>query len=211
MTETSTKSKPDIGILIALDPTPHQEQMLRSHCGAARFAYNWCLDLMKAKREAGEKFSPTRASLRKEWNAVKDEVAPWWNQNSKEAYSYGCESAASAFQNFFDSCSGKRKGKKVGYPKYKSRNRSRMAYAYTTGSFGMISDDPMGLKFPRIGRIHTFENVHERLKRAGAGKICRMTVSFQHGRWFAYLDVYQKSISERTMVQEKKRSEWISE
>jgi transposase len=32
----------------ALDPTPAQERDLASHCGAARFAYNWALAAVKA-------------------------------------------------------------------------------------------------------------------------------------------------------------------
>lgn len=34
--------------LFALDPTPKQAEAMRSHCGAARYAFNWCLALVKA-------------------------------------------------------------------------------------------------------------------------------------------------------------------
>jgi DNA-binding XRE family transcriptional regulator len=36
----------------ALDPTPAQERALRSHCGAARFAFNW--EQVRAKRPPDE-------------------------------------------------------------------------------------------------------------------------------------------------------------
>lgn len=36
----------------ALDPTVAQGRALASHCGAARFAFNWGLDLVKARLEA---------------------------------------------------------------------------------------------------------------------------------------------------------------
>ena len=42
--------------------------------------------------------------------------------------------------------------------------------AIVSVSFGAIEDDPYGLKLPKIGRIHTFENVHHRLKN---GKVIR--------------------------------------
>ncbi|SFE41231.1 Helix-turn-helix domain-containing protein [Actinopolyspora alba] len=32
----------------ALDPTEQQQDMLSSHCGASRFAYNWALAQVKA-------------------------------------------------------------------------------------------------------------------------------------------------------------------
>jgi hypothetical protein len=35
----------------ALDPTPGQRRALASHCGAARFAYNWGLNLVKQRLE----------------------------------------------------------------------------------------------------------------------------------------------------------------
>jgi putative transposase len=83
----------------ALDPTPAQEQALRSHCGAQRFAYNWGLARVKAtlaQREAERSYGIPEAqltpaaswsawALRKEFNAVKDHMAPWWAENSKEA------------------------------------------------------------------------------------------------------------------------------
>ena len=35
----------------ALDPTPEQDVVLRSHCGGKRFAFNWGLALVKANLE----------------------------------------------------------------------------------------------------------------------------------------------------------------
>jgi putative transposase len=87
----------------ALDPTPAQERALRSHCGAQRFAYNWGLGRVQAnlaQREAERSYgvpedwlTPSASwsawALRKEFNAVKDRIAPWWAENSKEAYASG--------------------------------------------------------------------------------------------------------------------------
>jgi Helix-turn-helix domain len=36
----------------ALDPTAVQRRALASHCGAARFAFNWALDLVKTRLDA---------------------------------------------------------------------------------------------------------------------------------------------------------------
>jgi putative transposase len=85
----------------ALDPTPAQRRTLASHCGAARVAHNWGLHLVQARleqRRAGEDVDVpwTLPALRQEWNRVKDQVAPWWAENSKEAYSSGLDGLASA-------------------------------------------------------------------------------------------------------------------
>jgi Helix-turn-helix domain len=80
----------------ALDPTPRTHGSLASHTGAARFAYNWGLELVTTRleqRKAGEDVQVpwTLAELRWEWNRAKDEAAPWWSENSKEAYNSGLD------------------------------------------------------------------------------------------------------------------------
>ena len=48
----------------ALDPTPAQEQALLSRCGAARFAFNWGLDRVRAglaQREAERSYGWPRS------------------------------------------------------------------------------------------------------------------------------------------------------
>jgi putative transposase len=76
--------------LFALDPTDQQVEAMRSHCGAARVAYNWCLAQVRAnwsQRAAeqtygltGDQLTPwintSAYSLRKAWNAAKAQVAP---------------------------------------------------------------------------------------------------------------------------------------
>ncbi|WP_331270747.1 IS607 family element RNA-guided endonuclease TnpB [Bifidobacterium choloepi] len=174
------------GVRVKLDPTPRQERMLRSHAGAARFAYNTMLGMVKDALDGKiEGFGWSRAELRRIWNACKVRVAPWYADNSKEAYSYGVECLASALRNWSDSKKGRRKGRKTGFPKFKSRNR-HMKFAYTTGSFGLVRDDPKALKLPRIGRVHCFEDVE---KRVGVGRVIRMTVSCVAGCWYASLCV----------------------
>jgi Helix-turn-helix domain len=76
----------------ALDPTPSQRRALASHCGAARVAFNWDLELVNL-RLIEHRTDPTTQvpwtlpELRREWNRAKHDVAPWWRENSKEAYS----------------------------------------------------------------------------------------------------------------------------
>lgn len=83
----------------ALDPTPTQARALASHAGAARFAHNHMLALVKAvmdqraaERSYGipeDQLTPTQGwslpALRKTWNQRKVSCAPWWGENSKEA------------------------------------------------------------------------------------------------------------------------------
>ena len=110
----------------ALDPTPRQEGALASHCGAARYAFNWALKLVK--RRLDERAASldvqvpwTLPALRREWNRVKQQVAPWWQENSKEAYNSGLDALARALKNWADSKAGRRNGRKVGFPRGKTK------------------------------------------------------------------------------------------
>ena len=93
-------------VKVALDPTPSQERRLLSHAGAARFAYNAGLARVKAALDAGEVLDWSFFALVNWWDSCKDELAvggggePWCPENSKEAYSYGVRSLASALSNW---------------------------------------------------------------------------------------------------------------
>ena len=89
----------------------------------------------------------------------------WWSQNSKEAYSRALRDLAQGLSNWSQSRKGRRKGKRVGFPKFKSKNNVAR-FAYSTDFTAPISGDHYGLKLPRIGRVHCMENVHRRV--AGA-------------------------------------------
>jgi putative transposase len=130
----------------ALDPTPQQARAMASHCGAARFAFNWGLSLVKQRLDE-RTASPlasitvpwTLSALRLEWNRTKDSVAPWWAENSKEAYNSGLDSLARALCNFAESKSGRRTGRRVGFPRFKRRGRHD-ACRFTTGAIRVLAD-----------------------------------------------------------------------
>ena len=180
-------------VKVALDPTPRQERLLESHAGAVRFAYNAGLAHVRDMLERGDEPEWSYYGLRRWWNQAKDTLAvdgttgePWWRENSKEAYNSGLESLADALRNFSKSRKGRRKGRGMGFPRFKSKDRAVPGFAYTTGSFGIIDHDPYALKLPRIGRVHCMENVSRRVDGA---RVLRMSVSRRGGRWQASLTV----------------------
>ena len=176
-------------VRIRLDPTPRQERMLMSHAGAARFAYNLMLSHVTRQLSLGERPDWTMYAMRRWWNEWKQEIAPWWRQNSKEAYNSAFEWLSLALKNWSDSRKGRRCGRPVGWPRYKSKRTSIPRFAYTTGRFGLIDGDPKALRLPRIGRVHCMENA-ARLVRGR--RIVRMTVSRRAGAWYAALTVEQQ-------------------
>jgi putative transposase len=173
----------------ALDPSPRVARALASHVGARRFAYNWGLALVKQRLDArarGEDVEVpwTLRGLRREWNQAKETVAPWWRENSKEAYSSGLAGLADALKNWSDSRKGRRNGRRVGFPRYRKKGRGRESVRFTTGAIRV--DDKSHVVLPRIGRVRTQEPTTALLTRveAGTARILSATVCHKGGRWF---------------------------
>jgi putative transposase len=173
----------------ALDPTPRQQGALASTVGGARFAYNWGLALVKERLDAragGQQLKVpwTLPALRREWNRAKHQVAPWWADNSKEAYSSGLDGLARALKNWADSRHGRRNGRRVGFPRFKRRGR-RDACRFTTGAI-RVSSDHKHVQLPRIGVIKTHESTRKlaRHLERGTGRILAATITRVADRWY---------------------------
>ena len=175
-------------VRVALDPAPAQAQLLESHFGGMRVAYNWCIDYNRQLRDAGKKQVFNAYALRREFNAEKAELFPWWAENSKECYSDGISRYVETMRQRFASLSGKRRGEVVGSPRYKSGHADRQSFKVTTGSFGIC--DPHGVRVPRVGRVHALENVESakaRIASTAVSDVRSMTVSRRNGRYYASL------------------------
>jgi putative transposase len=179
----------------ALDPTPRTQGSLASHAGAALFAYNWGLELVRTRldqRKAGQDVQVpwTLAELRWEWNRAKQDVAPWWAENSKEAYNSGLDALARALKNWTDSRSGRRKGRPMGFPRRKRKRRARVACRFTTGQIKVLPDRKH-IQLPRIGVVKTHESTRKLARRLeqGTARILAATITRQGDRWFVSFTV----------------------
>jgi putative transposase len=188
----------------SLDPSPRQVRDLLRHAGAARVAYNWGLARIKAnldQRAAERSYgiaeddltSPVGWSLygmRKDWNQAKAQVAPWWAECSKEAYNTGLDQLARALKNWADSRKGERKGRRMGFPRFKSRRRHAPSVRFTTGVI-RLEDDRHHVTLPRLGTIKTHESTRKLQRRIadGRARILSATVRAESGRWFVSFTV----------------------
>jgi hypothetical protein len=129
-----------------------------------RVAFNWGLARVKAvmdQRAAERSYGVPEPNLtpavgwslpalRRAWNQAKADVAPWWAECSKEAYNTGLDALARALRNWSDSRTGKRAGRPVGSPRFKSRRHSRPAVRFTTGTI-RVEPDREHVTLPRDG------------------------------------------------------------
>jgi len=175
---------------------------LASHTGAARFAHNHMLALVKAvmaQRSAERSYDIPEdqltpavgwslPALRKTWNQRKVDCAPWWADNSKEAYNTGLDGLACALDAWSASRRGQRAGRTVGFPRFKSA-RAPKSVRFTTGVI-RIEADRRHLTLPRLGAIRTHESTRKLARRleAGTARILSATVRQDSaGRWYCAL------------------------
>jgi putative transposase len=121
--------------------------------------------------------------LRKEWNRLKDEFAPWWRENSKEAYNSGLDALARALKGYFDSRGGARAGRPMGFPTFKKKG-GQPSCRFSTGVIRVVDDRHVQL--PRLGVIRTKEHTTALLDQvvAGMARALSATVKEEAGRWF---------------------------
>ncbi|MEB8343595.1 IS607 family element RNA-guided endonuclease TnpB [Streptomyces endophyticus] len=195
---------------LALDPNATAMGRLHSHAGAARAAYNWAVGYVtsvwwqrRAEQTYGideDQLTPWRSwslpALRKAFNAAKHtdaRFAGWWQENSKEAYNTGLANASAAFDNYAKSKSGRRKGPRMGVPRFKVKRKARLSCRFTTGTI-RIEADGRHVTLPRIGTVRLHEDVSRlrALVDAGQLRILSATVRLERGRWFVALQVEQR-------------------
>ena len=173
----------------ALDPAPELERALRSHAGAARFAWNWGLARCKERHEAEGKWY-SAVDLHKLWNAEKktEPALAWWPENSKCVYQEAFRDLDRALRDFIRSKKGQRRGKRLGFPRFKKRGKCRDSFRFTTG---VIRCDRGTVTLPRLGTIRTHESARKLARRVGNGsaRILSATVSRTAQRWFASFTV----------------------
>ena len=118
-------------------PAPGQEQMLARTFGCARVVYNDCLRLRQGAHAAGEKLSDTDVQRRVVTLAKQTPEREWLGEVASVALVQACQDARRAYRNWFDSLSGKRKGRKMGAPRYRSKRDNRQSVRLTRNGFAL--------------------------------------------------------------------------
>ena len=123
-----------------LYPAPGQEMMLARTFGCARVVFNDCLRLREEAHGAGEKISDTEVQRRVITLAKSTQERAWLGEVASVALVQACQDARRAYRNWFDSLSGKRKGRKVGHPRFRSRKDHRQSIRLTRNGFTLHGD-----------------------------------------------------------------------
>ena len=129
-----------------LDPTVEQREVLARHAGAARFAFNQCLGIVKValaqRRSAPDTAMPWSGfDLIKAFNTWKNTEAagrkftvdttgearlltglPWQREVCQQVFEEAAVDCGRALAAWSDSRSGKRRGRPAGFPRFKKKS-----------------------------------------------------------------------------------------
>jgi putative transposase len=160
-----------------LSPNAAQRRALAQHIGAARFAYNWGLEMALKAREEGRKL-PSAAELHKAWNVWKRENAPWWTEVSKCAPQEAFRDLEKALKNW--------KAKRARFPRFKRKKSLDDNKARLTGTIKVFSRH---IQLPRIGRVRSKEPTDKLLKllEEGKARVLSATISREADRFYVSL------------------------
>ena len=170
---------------IRLNPTPEQEQYFRQAAGNARFAWNWAVAALRHARNDGLKL-PVMGDLKKEFNRIKREQFPFVMETTKCAPEQAFADLKQALANYWNDITkrknGKRRndGKRVGFPKFKSRKRGYGSFYLSNDKFTV---DGHGIRIPKLGWVNMTEPLRF------AGNIMSARISERAGSWFVSIQV----------------------
>ena len=119
-----------------IDPTPGQRQALARAFGCARVVYNDALIERQRAYQAGDNLSDTEVQRRVVTLAKSTPQRAWLAEVSSVVLVQACQDARRSYRNWFDSLSGKRKGRKVGHPRLRTRH-SRQSLRFTRNGFAL--------------------------------------------------------------------------
>ncbi len=207
-----------------LDPTLAQQAVLARHAGASRFAFNQCLAIVKTalthrKTDPTVEVPWTGFDLINTFNAWKktedagrvftvdaaggtDTVVmglPWRREVCQQVFEEAAVDLGKGLKAWSDSRRGKRKGKRIGFPRLKKKTGRRPSFrlrnkhpkdkppAIRVGE----NNRPRSITLPGIGQIGVQDDTRRlrRMLTKNRAKICFATITHHAGRWWVALNV----------------------
>lgn len=175
---------------------PNKEQQIKMNqfFGCCRFVYNKCIewysDAYKSWKENGTDIgkTPLLTEFKKDYEFLKE--------CDNAALAYSRSNFERAIKDFIKSKNGKRKGKRLGFPQFKSKHKSKMIYKTCDSHGGIKFVDNSHIKLPKMGLVKCVKH------RDFDGTIKAVTVEMKpSGKYYISLMV---EIPERNILKQNK-------
>jgi putative transposase len=207
-----------------LDPTVEQHDALTRYAGGARFAFNQCLQMVKSalthrRSDPATEVPWTGFDLINEFNAWKktedagrvfavdaegtvEKVVTglaWRTEVCQQVFEEAAVDCGRALAAWSDSRSGKREGKRVGFPHFKKKavavESFRLRNKQSKGRPPTIrvgdKHRPRSVTLPGIGQVAVHDDTRRlrRMLTKGRAKILFATITHHAGRWWLSLNI----------------------
>ena len=132
-------------------PNKEQQTKMNQFFGCCRFVYNKCIewysDAYKSWKENGTDIgkTPLLTEFKKDFEFLKE--------CDNAAIAYSRSNFERAIKDFIKSKNGKRKGKRLGFPQFKSKHKSKMTYKTCDAHGGIRFVDDSHIKLPKMGLV----------------------------------------------------------
>ena len=132
-------------------PNKEQQTKMNQFFGCCRFVYNKCIewysDAYKSWKENGTDIgkTPLLTEFKKDYDFLKE--------CDNAALAYSRSNFERAIKHFIKSKNGKRNGKRLGFPQFKSKHKSKMTYKTCDAHGGIRFVDDSHIKLPKMGLV----------------------------------------------------------
>lgn len=162
---------------IRLYPTKEQEQLMWKHIGACQYIWNWMLAKQQELYEAGEKYLSAFGMMNLLKPLKNDGDHGWLYEVSGASCQIICKDLDQAYKDFF--------AKRRGFPKFKSRKRSRHSFPTRANVICFMYGNYVKLEKLKLVKC----SIDKRLCVDTLYKFSNPRISFINGKWILTVGV----------------------
>lgn len=182
------------GINLRLKVNRQQEQLLKQHIGASRWIFNNALAAQIDYYNSDQKFMSYTELANQLPRLKEDPNYSWLKDIDSTCLQQSLKDLRQAFSNFFQSRNGSRKGEKVGFPKFKSKKKSRKSFRIVNSNNSVRIQNTISnrwqLKLCKLGFFSVY-NWRKRLALVWYAKKINSATIYQDSdsNWYVSLNV----------------------
>jgi len=164
-----------------LYPTKEQEGLMGQHIGACRYVWNWMLTKQQELYAQGEKHLSAFSMIKLLTPLKKDGEHGWLYDVSNTSCQIICQDLDKAYKEFF--------AKRRGFPKFKSRKKSKSSFPVCNEKLRIISDTVMQIQ--KLGRVKC--RIDNRLNTDATYKFSNARITYKNGKWIMTVGIESES------------------
>ncbi len=159
------------GFKIRIYPNKGQEQLMWKHIGSCRFIWNYMLAYQQKNCEQGGKYLSAFSMINLLKPLKNDREHEWLYEVSNKSLQKVCKDLDDTYQRFFK--------KQSGYPNFKSKKRSKIAYPVREDRLYFVNNQYV--KIEKLGKVKYKTDFNLPLGREH--KFSNARITYVNGKW----------------------------